>query len=310
MSEVKIIKPFLKWVGGKSQLIHQISATFPTQINNYHEIFLGGGSILLYMLSMNKGNKIKINGKIFAYDLNKGLINTFIQVQQNPNKLIQQVNNLYKEFKNIETNTLGQKGKPSIISNDTKLFSREHYYYWIRNKFNSLEKNNLMSASYFIFLNKTCFRGIFREGVNGFNVPYGLKDRQTIPRIISDEHILQVSSLIQDVNFVHQHFSKSIANIKKNDFAYLDPPYAPENKKSFVGYTLNGFTLKSHELLFKLVLQMKNDNKSFVMSNSNTKFVCDTFLICNKKEVVARRAIHSKNPGKKTTEIIIWNHSK
>ncbi len=305
ITEVKLQKPFLKWAGGKTQIIHDIVSKFPNKINNYHEIFLGGGSVLLAILSLKKQNKIHINNKIYAYDLNPALINTFQQIKNNHTQVISEVNLIIEEFSKITTNTLGQRGAPKNIDQNSYKTTREHYYYWIRNIFNTNSKDTPLSAAHFIFLNKTGFKGMYREGTNGFNIPYGLKDKQNIPSIINEDDINNINILIQEVEFKCLDFSKSLLNVIYGDFVYLDPPYAPENSKSFVGYVADGFNLETHKLLFN---QIKNlENIKFVMSNTKVDLVTDNFKDYNCHDIIARRAINSKKPGSTTTEVIIYN---
>ena len=246
----KIQKPFIKWVGGKTQMIDKIVEKIPSEMENYHELFLGGGSVLLAVLSLQRENKITIKNKVFAYDFNPALINTFRQIKINYKNVIRDILPLINEFGGIAVNTFGKRGKPENINEETYKNSREHYYYWIRDKYNACKKNDTMAAAYFIFLNKTGFRGMYREGKDGFNIPYGLKDTKKIPRIIDNEVLKNVSSLIQNVEFIHADFEVSIKKIKSGDFVYLDPPYAPEKKNSFVGYTESGFNLEKHQKLF------------------------------------------------------------
>ena len=208
-------------------------------------------------------------------------------------------------FISIKINSEGQRGKPNEISESTYKKSREHCYYWIRDKYNNEDKNTVKSASYFIFLNKTGFRGMYREGNNGFNIPYGLKDRKTIPSIFSETDINKISKLIKDVNFNTMSFKDSIKNIKKGDFVYLDPPYAPENEDSFVGYTLDGFDLETHKLLFKNIKELDGHGVKFVMSNSKVDLVTNSFKDFTCEDAVARRAINSKKPGSKTIEVTL-----
>jgi len=305
MTEYKIQKPFLKWVGGKTQIIKDIISKIPSEINNYHELFLGGGSVLLAVLSLQKQKKIVIKNKVYAYDLNLTLINTFRQIQNNYKVVVVEVLKLKEEFKNIEINTLKQRGAPKDINESNYKNTREHYYYWIRSKFNNCVKTTLESAVYFIFLNKTGFRGMYREGNNGFNIPYGLKDRKTIPGIIDENEIKKVSELIKNVEFIHCDFTSSIKNVKDEDFVYLDPPYAPVNKKSFVGYVADGFNLEMHKLLFSEIKKL--GEIKFVMSNAKVDLVTENFQEYNCEDIIARRAINSKKPGSTTTEVIIYN---
>lgn len=301
-----IIKPFLKWVGGKMQLIHSIIKTFPTEFNNYHEFFLGGGSVLIYLLQLRNEKKITIHKEIFAYDVNKGLINTYKQLQRNKNLLIQCLDNVCTTFKSIPLNTHGQIGKPVDISKNTCMHTREHYYYWIRQCYNSSSKDSVESATYFIFLNKTCFRGLYREGPSGFNVPYGLKDKKKIPTIFQTTHLEHISKLFEDVTFLHMDFKDSFKRVKKNDFIYVDPPYLPENKSSFTDYVKNGFLEKEHQTLFDCLLSCKEKQIRFTMSNSNVTLLKQKFKEYRVEEVKARRAIHSRNPGAVTTELLIF----
>ncbi len=161
------------------------------------------------------------------------------------------------------------------------------------------QKNSFKGSAYFIFLNKTCFRGLYREGPNGFNVPFGNYDN---PEILNEEHLKKISNLIKDVEFIHSDFDESMYFINKDDFTYLDPPYAPENNKSFVGYTDGGFDIDSHLKLFKLTKKYK-----FLMSNADVKLVRDNFndrkyII---KTILCKRSINSKKPGSKTNEVLI-----
>jgi DNA adenine methylase len=305
MTDCKIQKPFLKWVGGKNQLINDIISKIPSEMNNYHELFLGGGSVLLAILSLKKQEKIKIKNKIYAYDFNESLINTFNQIKNNKNDVIIELNKLKNEFTKIEKNTEGQRGKPSDINKNTYKNTREHYYYWIRDLYNTSSKNTVLSSAYFIFLNKTGFKGMYREGKKGFNIPYGQKDKKSIPSIFSEDDLKNISDLIKDVEFKYMSFKESIKNVKTGDFVYLDPPYAPENSNSFVNYVVDGFSLETHKLLFDEI--KKIDKIKFIMSNANVELVTDNFKDYNCQEIMARRAINSKKPDSKTTEVIIYN---
>ena len=292
-------KPFLKWVGGKTQIINNIISKFPNIMNNYHELFLGGGSVLLAVLSLQKQNKIVIKNKIYAYDINNDLINVYKNIQNNKDELYDLIQLYLNEYNSINGNIINRK--PSSIE-DAKT-SKESYYYWIRAKYNNIDKNTVECSALFMFINKTCFRGMYRQGPNGYNVPYG-HYKKTLT-IISKSDINYISHLIKDVVFKNSSFSHSFKHLKNGDFVYLDPPYAPENSKSFVGYVNSGFTLESHKLLFNEIKNLKNIK--FVMSNAKVDLVTDNFKEYNCIDVIARRAINSKNPGASTTEVIIYN---
>ena len=299
MSKYKIQKPFLKWVGGKTQIIDTILVKIPKEMDNYHELFLGGGSVLLGVLSLQKQKKINIKQKIYAYDLNYDLINLYKHIQKNKEELYKYIKLYIDEYDSINGTIVYRKPK-TIEEAKT---SKESYYYWIRNKYNKEKKNTVECSSLFLFLNKTCFRGMYREGPNGFNVPYG--HYKKTPTIISEEELNNISELIQDVEFQHCSFKDSIKNVKEGDFIYLDPPYAPENSKSFIGYIKDGFNLETLQLLFSEIKKL--GNIKFIMSNSKVELILHNFKDYNCDDIITRRAIHSKNPGTTTTEVIIYN---
>ena len=277
-------KPFLKWVGGKTQLIDKIVSKIPIYMKNYHEIFLGGGSVLLALLSLQRDQKIMIANKIYAYDLNSHLIDLYIIIRDNKEDFFSHIITLKQEYDE---------------SSD-----KESYYYTIRTRFNQEEKSIKKSAM-FLFLNKTCFRGMYREGPNGFNVPYG--HYKKTPTIITKDDIDKISALIQNVEFICLDFEDSITKVQHGDFVYLDPPYAPETKDSFVGYTKGGFGIEKHKKLFSEIVKLNTKNIKFLMSNSKVSLVTEFFKGFNCTEILARRAINAKNPGSTAIEVIIGN---
>ena len=300
------MKPIIKWVGGKTQIIDKIMDNFPTEINNYHELFLGGGSVLLALLSLKNESNIKINGNIYAYDINETLINMYINIRDRPNKIITYMNKILEFFNNIK-----EEIGPRNIKHKGDIKSKESFYYWIRykyNKYSQIKKNHYKGSAIFIFLNKTCFRGLYREGPNGFNVPYGhYSNHNHTVNIINEEHLMSVSKLIKYVNFIHSDFEESFNNINNdfNDFIYLDPPYAQVNDKSFVGYNVDGFDIDKHNKLFELIKY--NKNIKFLMSNADVDMVRDNFNNYNIMTILCKRSINSKNPESKINEVLIKN---
>jgi DNA adenine methylase len=255
-------KPFLKWVGGKTQILESVLAKFPKECNNYHEPFVGGGAVLLGMLS----GEYVVKDKIYASDSNQSLIDLYKLVQSDPEKLISGVN--------------------SHISGGFT----EKDYYLMRTEFNK-DKDPIK----FLILNKTCFRGLHREGPNGFNVPWGHYKKISV---MDEDNIRQVSELIQNVEFNCQSFEISLDGVLGGDFVYTDPPYVG----TFDTYNKNGFGSNNHENLFSLV---KSLPCPFLMSNSNDKLVLDSFKGYSIDTLVARRAINSKNPGRTALEVLI-----
>lgn len=309
--KIPIPKPILKWVGGKTQIMDTLIQDFPTCIHNYREIFLGGGSVLLSLLSYVKHGMIKVSGQIYAYDLNEPLVSMYQNIQSHHTEVYSNLQTLIQEF----GESGGESGHENIVNRspatleEAKLM-KENYYYWIRSEYNRLslnEKKTPRGSAMFIFLNKTCFRGVFRVGPRGFNVPYGHYPKS---EIVKWEHLEEIHSLIQGVVFECCDFSSSLGRVEVGDFVYLDPPYAPENATSFVGYTENGFPLEKHRELFSMIHGL-GLNKKIMLSNADVSLVRENFLESDHYQtlsILCRRAIHSKNPESKAKEVIIRNY--
>jgi len=307
---ITYLKPILKWVGGKTQIIDDIIESFPDKMDNYHELFTGGGSVLIALLQNVNEKKIIVKNKIYAYDINETLINIYKNIQKKPDEVIKNIKKLINEYNSIpyiKKDTKSKQKRKSTITPENieeAKKSQESYYYWIRSVFNKMtpqEKNDSNGSAHFIFLNKTCFRGVYREGPNGFNVPYG---NYKSPEIINEDHVNKISELIKNVEFIKSDFEDSFKNINKHDFIYADPPYVPESATSFVGYTSCGFNLDKHKKLFDELCKKHN----FVMSNSDTDLVKKSFADKKKYsiEIIScKRSINSKKPGSKTNEVII-----
>lgn len=294
--------PLLKWVGGKQKIIENIINRFPNEMNNYHEPFIGGGSVLFALLWAKELKLIQIHNNIFAYDLNESLIHTYNNIRNIPEELYDCIIPIIKEYHNIQT----EKGNQKPQTYNEALSSKESYYYWIRKLFNKQEdKSSLISSAYFIFLNKTGFKGMYREGPNGMNIPFGHYFNVNFEL----DKLLEISQLIQPVIFIHSDFSDSLSTVKANDFIYLDPPYVPEGNKSFVGYTKVGFDIEQHKKLFSLCNKISKSNK-IMMSNSNVPLIKEYFdeENYNYNYILTKRAINSKNPGAVAKEIILTNY--
>ena len=307
VKKIIIPKPILKWVGGKTQIIDKLIVDFPIEINNYHEAFLGGGSVLLAFLSYVKSGIIKINGNIYAYDLNEPLIYIYKNIQTQRNELYDILKIIITDFKECGNGEINRT--PENIE-EAKI-AKENYYYWIRSEYNKLcltDKKSILGSAMLIFLNKTCFRGIFRVGPNGFNVPYG---HYSNPEIINKEHLDNIHNLIQNVLFECCDFntSLSLANIEQGDFAYLDPPYAPETNTSFVGYTEKGFDIENHKKLFNLIHNLTDAKHKIMLSNADVSLVRENFKEkYSTSSILCKRSINSKNPESKAKEVIIKNY--
>jgi DNA adenine methylase len=288
-----LARPFLKWVGGKTQIIEKVLASVPKEINNYYEPFLGGGSVLLGFLSHRD-----FKGKVYASDINPYIIALYKFIQNTCDLFIAELKKIVDTYNSIKGTEVNRK--PTSL--EEALTSQESYYYYMRSRFNGIEnRTSIEACAILLFLNKTCFRGVYREGPSGFNVPFGHYDS---PQIYDEQHLKDISKLIQNVEFRCCSFDKALTGLTENDFVYLDPPYAPINEKSFVGYIAEGFSLDNHIELFKICKEMKN---KFVMSNAEVKLVKENFPDEKYSTTIisCRRAINSKDPASRTNEVLI-----
>ena len=301
-----MFKPILKWVGGKTQIIEHLLNKFPKEIENYHEPFLGGGSVLFNLLNHVQEGTINVKN-IYASDSNEALIYVYKNIQSNHKVLYNELQKIINEFNSINLNSILNSIEITVNRNPQTLeeakISKESYYYFIRKQYNSFQdKKTIITSAYFIFLNKTCFRGLYRVGPNGFNVPYGNNKN---PEIINEKHLEDISNLIQCVTFEHCDFTDSLKKVNIEDFVYLDPPYVPVNKDSFVDYTLDGFNETKHKLLFNC---LKTAKYRYLMSNSNHPLIKEQFgEHAFYETITAKRSINSKNPDSIVNELLVFN---
>ncbi len=231
------IPTILKWVGGKRRIIDKIERYFPKKIETYYEPFLGGASVFFYI-------KQKYNPKnCILSDLNKDLINVYLAVKNKPKLLIYYL----KKYRKL---------------------NNEKNYYEIRNKFNLNKIRGVHRAAVFIYLNKTCFQGIYRVNLkNEFNVPFGKYEN---PQIFNEETIFFASELLQNVKIICQDYQEIIKDVKKKDFLYLDPCYDPITKTSFTQYNNKSFNKEQRIQLNTFMKYCKAKGANFVLSYSNT----------------------------------------
>lgn len=308
--EKSVMKPFLKWVGGKTQILDIVLSKFPTEMNHYHEPFLGGGSVLLGVLEKQRQGGIRIHGRILASDVNPHLIGLYQNIQRAVDDVIAHLKDFMARCPVYEEKApKGVNRSPSGL--DEAIICAETYYYWIRGRYNALtseEKVSPLGSAMFLFLNKMCFRGVYREGPRGFNVPFGNYHN---PTVFDEDHLRLVSEWIQPVIFQCRGFDASLADevcADAGDFVYLDPPYAPEKKTSFVGYTADGFQEEDHAALFRRCRELKGKGVNILMSNADVEVVREAFPSEEgwaTEQVLCRRAIHSKTPDAKTNEVLV-----
>lgn len=294
------IKPILKWVGGKSQLIDVISTDIPNKIQgDYIEPFVGGGAVLLYVLQ-----NCSVTGQIIASDSNPGLISMYKNIQSDCKEVSRLLDEYSQKYSNFPTTEKTERRDKSsrVPEDEASCESQGDYYYLLRNRFNELLNTNQYDSyeysALFIFLNKTSFRGVYREGPNGFNVPFGHYKSVNLPNL---DELRKFSEHIQKVTFKCQDFQEALQDLKNEDFTYVDPPYCPETTTSFVNYTRGGF--KRHDELFNVLL---NTKANFLMSNANVDLIHKTFVErYHIKTVEAKRHINSKNPAARCEELLI-----
>ena len=247
-------KPFIKWVGGKGQLLSEINKLYPVElgknINKYSEIVVGGGAVLFDILSKYKLDEVYISDK------NLELINTYKSIRDNVDILIKSLKGMEEQY----------------IPLDNK--NRKDYYYKKREEYNSLkinsEVNNIEKAILFIFLNKTCFNGLYRVNKKGkFNVPMGAYKK---PKICDEENLKNVSLTLRNVKIVYADYKESEKFIDDKTFVYIDPPYRPLNiTSSFTTYTENDFNDKEQIELAEYINVLNKKGAKIVISNSDPK---------------------------------------
>ena len=252
--EEKTAKPFLKWAGGKGQLLHEIKQYYPlldNHITKYVEPFVGGGAVLFDILNNFNIKEIYIN------DVNEELINTYRVIKENINELI----NVLKLYQS------------EYIPLDTE--KRKFYYTEKRKRFNELKikkskKENIEKAALMIFLNKTCFNGLYRVNKSGcFNVPMGSYKN---PLICDENNLRAVSEKLQKVTIICGDYAKLINFIDKNTFVYFDPPYRPlTNTANFTSYTENLFDDKKQIELSNFINEIHKKGAKILLSNSDPK---------------------------------------
>ncbi|MBU4348301.1 DNA adenine methylase [Patescibacteria group bacterium] len=273
------IPKFVKWAGGKGQLIEQFNPYFPKEINRYFEPFVGSGAIFFHIIQNYNPKEILLS------DINKELINTYKIIKNDTSKLIVKL----KELKNQHTK-LGKS-----------------FYLKIREQ-NPQELNKIERAARFIYLNKTCFNGLYRVNSKGkFNVPMGGYKN---PDIVQEEKLKLVSSLLKKVKLKIMPFENIVNLVKKGDFIYFDPPYYPLKKgNSFTTYTKDKFMEKEQEKLAEVYKDLHKKGCKIMLSNSDTEFTKKLYSNFNIKTVKARRVINSDANGRGLiNEILVLNY--
>ena len=296
-----IAKPFLKWAGGKGQLIERLNEFYPDEliigrIKTYIEPFVGGGAVLFDVLQ-----NFDI-AKAVIIDLNKELINCYRCIKNDADELIRRLQILQSAYLSRSSET------------------RREFYLQIRSKYNAIKINgqyDFEKAADFIFLNKTCFNGLYRVNSKGeYNVPFG---KYKNPSICDKENLLLINKLLQKVDIIYGDYTKCRQFANNEAFVYLDPPYRPiTTTQSFVGYSQNGFNDDDQKELAKFTRELQNKGCKILLSNSDPKnanpnddFFDDLYDGFDIQRINAKRMINCQADKRgNITEIVVRNYKK
>lgn len=272
------VAPFVKWAGGKRQLITQIRERMPEKYNDYYEPFIGGGAVIFDLLPANA----------LINDINKALINTYRTICNEPDAFLKEVNRL--------DNDMWEDGKK--------------YYYSIREHYNDKlmrSEYDVELAALFVFINKHCFNGLYRVNGKGlFNVPYNNSRRVSV----DEDVIIATSEYLRGVTIIDGDFEQACKNAKKGDFVFIDSPYAPLNPTSFESYTKEGFDIESHKRLAKFYDELTARGCYCMLTNHNTELINELYGNKDYKiDVVSvKRMINSDASNRVGEEVIICNY--
>lgn len=269
-----IPKPFVKWAGGKRQLISQMNQFFPKSYNKYVEPFVGGGAIFFYLLPK----------KAILIDINKELINTYEIIKNNVSDLI----------KSLE-----------------KHKNEKEYYYKIRNADRNPEVfnqwSNIEKASRTIYMNRCCYNGLYRVNSKGqFNVPFG---KYKNPKFCDEENLIAVHKILKNIQLVNDTFEKCLNFAEKDDFVYFDPPYVPiSDSANFTSYTKDNFNQDDQLKLYEVFKMLDQRGCKVMLSNSYSKFILDLYNDFKINILQAKRAINSDATKRgEIREVLITN---
>lgn len=294
-------KPFVKWAGGKGKLLPTLQSNLPTdfyiqQEITYIEPFVGGGAMLFYILENHPNIR-----RTIINDINLGLISCYRKIQNNHQELIHELRQLHNAFYELET-----------------IEERRNLYYRLREEYNLIPvnaRNTIRTAALFVFFNRTCFNGLYRENYNGnFNVPYG---RYIRPNICNEQVILDAHNALQRVEILHGNYTNVLENVDWNEynFFYLDPPYRPLlGAKNFNQYTMNAFNDPEQENLRQFCDVIHENGGYFMLSNSDSEieegvsYFEKLYNGFNVQHIRAPRRINAYAQGTQmTTEILVKN---
>lgn len=273
---IKEVPTLVKWAGGKKQLLEQFKPFFPIKIKRYFEPFVGGGTVAFFLLKTHPEIE-----NVYLSDINKELIITYNVVKRNVEELIN-------------------------LLNDYKLKHNKEFYSKIREE--DVEKlTPVQIAARFIYLNKTCFNGLYRVNSKGkFNVPMG---NYKNPGIRNEKDLREISKLLQKDDIKMFQYYDAVKNAKEGDFIYFDPPYYPLKKESFTTYTKDKFLEEEQNKLAELFKELDKRGCKVMLSNSDTEFIKNLYKEYNIHIVKATRMINCDATKRgKINEVVITNY--
>ena len=275
----RVARPFVKWAGGKQQLLLQFEPYFPARFERYLEPFVGGGAVFFHLW-----NTQRLPEQVFLFDNNEELINTYTAVRDHLDELIE------------------------LLTAHKERHSKEYYYDIRAQDRQPVELTNVQRAARTIYLNRTCFNGLYRVNSKGqFNVPMG---RYRNPAIVRRDVLQAASAALQGVDIQVTDFREIVDLAHPGDFFYFDPPYDPVSKTaSFTGYTANAFGDQDQRDLAEVFTQLAQEGCLCMLSNSHTPFILDLYQDYRVETVYARRAVNSDANGRGAIEeVVVMNY--
>jgi DNA adenine methylase len=272
-------KPFLKWVGGKQQLLSQFETYFPPNFERYFEPFVGGGAVFFHLWNTDRLPK-----QIFLFDNNEELINVYRVVRDELDELVK------------------------LLATHKKNHNKDYYYQIRHLDRQNIELTNIERAARTIYLNRTCYNGLYRvNSKKQFNVPMGSYKN---PKILYKDVLETASSALQNVSLTVKDFRDIITLAQTGDFFYFDPPYDPVSKTaSFTGYTAGSFGDEDQQDLAEVFKKLTEQGCLCMLSNSYTPFILELYQDFRIEVVYARRAVNSDANGRgNIKEVVVLNY--
>jgi len=316
-------EPVLQWVGGKRRILDIIKSNYPKKYNKYYEIFLGGGAVLFNTEPKNA----------LCFEKNKNLTDMYDTIKYNVEQLYTEFQCLIIKYETIELVKNDTNMRKFNIHDHNELDSKQIFYMFKRTEFNTLieelkdiytfedsvkknkSKDYIKKTALLLFLNRTCFNGIYRENSSGeFNVPFGngrssVVVLESYKNVINNMHKYLMTS---GTKIINGDFEEVLKYVEARDFVYMDPPYYPINEQSFTGYDKSGFNKDDHERVIELCKTLNSKGVYTMLSNSNTPWIRDKLRLPSWKitDVAISRSLNSKvkERGKTNCEVLVINY--